>query len=111
LKGALQTGDKAVEDARLAALGYPFAEGTAEERVAAVQAFQRDHVLGNDAVTAGLLPAAISAKLTQAFEADFEAPIPPPPGDELDTEEIIDIDSDDELPTLAAGIDENSELA
>lgn len=102
LKGALQTGDSAVEDARLAALGYPFAEGTDDERVAAVQAFQRDHVLGNDAVTPGTLPPAVSAKLTRAFEADFEAPIPPPAGEEIDDEEVIDIDGDAELPTLAA---------
>jgi outer membrane protein OmpA-like peptidoglycan-associated protein len=102
LQGALQSGGQLVEDARLAALGYPFAEGTGSERIAAVQAFQRDHVLGNDAVTIGPLPPAISAKLTQAFEADFEAPIPPPLGDDDDTGDIIDIDEDDQLPTLAA---------
>jgi outer membrane protein OmpA-like peptidoglycan-associated protein len=108
LQGALQTGGKAVENARLAALGYPFAEGTPQERVAAVQAFQRDYLLGTDPVTAGALPSPISAKLTQAFEADFEAPIPPPPDDENDDgADIIDIDDDDELPTLAA----DSELA
>ena len=111
LNGALQAGGPAVEHARLAALGYPFAEGTPPDRVAAVQAFQRDFVLGNDPVTPGALPAPISAKLTQAFEADFQAPIPPPPDDEseADTDDIIDIDSDDELPSLAA--DESSLLA
>ncbi|HYP88485.1 MAG TPA: OmpA family protein, partial [Polyangiaceae bacterium] len=107
LQGALQSGGQPVEDARLAALGYPFAQGTPSERVAAVQAFQRDFVLGSDAVTPGPLPPAISAKLTQAFEADFEAPIPPPAGDDTDADDIIDIDQDDELPTLAA----DSELA
>jgi len=112
LKGALKAGGKAVEDARLAALGYPFAEGTDQERIAAVQAFQRDHMLGEDPVTAGALPPAISAKLTQAFEADFEAPVPPPPDHKNDdTEETIDIHDDAELPTLAAGIDDTRELA
>jgi outer membrane protein OmpA-like peptidoglycan-associated protein/peptidoglycan hydrolase-like protein with peptidoglycan-binding domain len=109
LKGALQTGGKAVEDARLAALGYPFAEGTPQERVAAVQAFQRDHVLGTDPVTAGALPPAVSAKLIKAFQADFEAPIPPP-NQEADSDDIIDFDADAaQLPSAALETDENSE--
>jgi outer membrane protein OmpA-like peptidoglycan-associated protein len=108
LSGALQTGGSAVEDTRLVALGYPFAEGAAQQRIDAVQAFQRDFVLGNTAVTAGALPPEVSARLVQAFEADFEAPIPPPIEAD-DTDDTIDIDDDDELPTLAA--DDSSLLA
>lgn len=102
LKGALQTGGQPTEDARLAALGYPFAEGTPQDRVAAVQAFQRDFVLGTDPVTPGPLPPPVSARIIQAFEAEFEAPIPPPSDDETaEVDETLDSE-DEDLPTLAA---------